>query len=115
MAIHHILERFSRPGPASQPAAREPQDARIRIKGGYEPDTIFARAGRPLRLTFYREETASCSERVVFPAFGRSAMLPPFQEVTLELLPEEAGEYEFTCGMGMLRGRLIVRPPASRD
>ena len=35
-------------------------------------------------------------------------MLPPFQEVTLELVPEHAGDYEFTCQFGMLRGRLVV-------
>jgi len=115
MTIHQIFERLSRPGAAAQRAGSDLQEARVRIKGGYEPDTIFASAGRPLRLTFYREETASCSERVVFPAFGKSATLPPFQEVTLELLPEQAGEYEFTCGMGMLRGRLVVRPAVSGD
>ncbi|MEP7224527.1 MAG: hypothetical protein ABI783_06190, partial [Actinomycetota bacterium] len=45
---------------------------------------------------------------VVFPAFGKSAMLPPFEDVALELMPEQAGEYEFTCQLGMLRGRLVV-------
>jgi plastocyanin domain-containing protein len=81
---------------------------RIRVRGGYQPDTVYGRVGEPLRLTFRREETAACSERVVFPAFGKSAMLPPHQEVTIELKPERAGEFEFTCQMGMLHGRLIV-------
>jgi len=80
----------------------------VRVRGGYWPSVVFARAGRPLRLIFRREETAPCSERVVFPAFGKSAMLPPYEDVTVELLPKEPGEYEFTCQMGMLRGRLIV-------
>ena len=35
-------------------------------------------------------------------------MLPPFEDVALELVPERAGEYEFTCQLGMLRGRLVV-------
>ena len=115
MTLHQIFDRFSRPRSALQLAGSEVREVRIRVKGGYEPDTIVATAGRPLRLTFFREETASCSERVVFPAFGKSAMLPPFQEVTLELLPEQAGEYEFSCEMGMLRGRLLVRPGDSGD
>ena len=80
----------------------------IRVRGGYSPDTVYGRVGEPLRLTFRREETATCSERVVFPDFGKSAMLPPYQDVTVELQPERAGEYEFTCQMGMLHGRLIV-------
>jgi plastocyanin domain-containing protein len=81
---------------------------RIRVRGGYQPDTVYARAGEPVRLTFRREETAACSERVVFADFGKSAMLPPHQDVTIELRPERAGEYEFTCELGMLHGRLIV-------
>ena len=81
---------------------------RIRVRGGYQPDTVYGRVGEPLRLTFRREETAACSERVVFPAFGKSAMLPPHQDVTIELEPDRAGIYEFTCQMGMLHGRLIV-------
>ena len=86
-------------------------DAWIRVAGGYHPDTIVAQAGQPLRITFHREDESPCSERVVFPDFDVAATLPQHQEVTVELLPEDAGEYGFECGMGMLRGRLIVAPP----
>lgn len=81
---------------------------RIRVRGGYRPDTVYGRTGEAVILTFRREETAACSERVVFPALGKSAMLPPYQDVTVELCPERPGEYEFTCELGMLHGRLIV-------
>ena len=80
----------------------------IRVHGGYSPDTIHGRVGERVRLVFRREETAPCSERVVFPDFGKSAMLPPYQDVTVELDPQEPGEFEFTCQMGMLHGRLVV-------
>ena len=89
----------------------QPPATRIRVRGGYHPDTIHARAGEPLRLIFRREETAACSERVVFPDFGKSAMLPAYQDVTIELTPEQPGAYEFTCAMDMLHGRLIVEEP----
>jgi len=40
------------------------QEAMILVKGGYTPDTIIVRSGRPVRLTFRREETASdCASR----------------------------------------------------
>ena len=84
---------------------------RIRVQGGYQPNTIHTEAGVPLRLLFRREETSSCSEQVVFPAFGKSAMLPTGETVAVDLLPEAPGEYEFTCAMGMLHGRLIVEAP----
>ena len=87
---------------------RRATTVRVTVKGGYQPSVVYGRVGEPLRIVFSREETASCSEHVVFPDFGRSAMLPPFEDVSLELVPEHAGEYEFTCQLGMLRGRLVV-------
>ena len=87
---------------------RGARTVRVRVRGGYQPSVLRGRVGEPLRIVFAREETAACSEHVVFPAFGKSAMLPPFEETTLELVPERAGEYEFTCQLGILRGRLVV-------
>lgn len=90
-------------------AARSRSDIRlVRVRGGYRPEVIHARAGQPIRLVFVREETASCSERVVFPAFGKSAMLPYGEHVLVELPPSPPGAYEFTCAMKMLRGTLLV-------
>lgn len=84
------------------------QEAMILVKGGYTPDAIVVRAGKPVRLNFRREETASCSDRVIFSDFGKSVELPTGQDVVVELLPREPGEYAFSCPMGMFRGRLIV-------
>jgi plastocyanin domain-containing protein len=91
-----------------EPAGRV---VRIRVRGGYIPDTIHAETGVPLRLLFKREETSSCSEQVVFPGFGKSALLPTGEQVAVDLLPDAPGEYEFTCAMKMLHGRLIVEDP----
>ena len=51
------------------------QEAMILVKGGYTPDTIIVHAGRPVRLNFRREETASCSDKVIFADFEKSAEL----------------------------------------
>ncbi|MGQ0814367.1 MAG: cupredoxin domain-containing protein [Gemmatimonadota bacterium] len=34
--------------------------------------------------------------------------LPPHEKTTIEVRPEKPGTYEFTCGMSMLRGRLVA-------
>lgn len=80
----------------------------VHVRGGFTPDVVHARAGEPIRLTFLREEAASCSERVVFPAFGKSRMLPFGVPIVVELPPCDPGVYEFTCAMNMLQGRLVV-------
>lgn len=84
------------------------QEAMVLVKGGYTPDVIVVQHGRPVRLHFRREETAACSEMVVFADFAKSAKLPEGETVAIEFLPEKSGEYEFTCQMGMLRGKLVV-------
>ncbi|MDT5269613.1 MAG: hypothetical protein QOH49_1799 [Acidobacteriota bacterium] len=67
-----------------------------------------AKAGRPLRLNFTRREASLCGEEVVLPEFGRRAHLPENTTVGIEITPPKAGEYEFTCGMNMYKGKLIV-------
>ena len=81
---------------------------RLRVKGSYEPDELHLEAGQPTRLLVRREETAPCSERIVFPSFGLSFDLPAYTEVALDLPPAEPGEYRFCCEMDMLEGRLVV-------
>lgn len=84
------------------------QEAMILVKGGYTPDVIVVKHGKPVRLMFRREETVSCSDTVVFGDFNKSAKLPTGETVPVELLPEKPGVYEFGCAMGMFRGKLIV-------
>jgi len=84
------------------------QEALIVVKGGYTPDVLVVKAGQPVRLNFNRQETASCSEMVLFPDFNKSAKLPEGETVPIEFTPEQPGEYDFQCQMGMLHGKLIV-------
>ena len=41
--------------------------------------------------------------------FNKKATLTPFKTVSVELEIDKPGEYGFQCGMGMLKGKLIVR------
>lgn len=86
------------------------QEVNITVKGGYSPDVIVVRRGLPVRLNFYRDETNSCSEQVIFGDFGIARNLPPFRTTSIEFTPDREGEFTFTCGMNMLRGRLVVQP-----
>ena len=43
------------------------------------------------------------------PDFGRTAELPTGEVVPVEFLPQEPGEFEFSCQMGMFRGKVIVQ------
>jgi plastocyanin domain-containing protein len=84
------------------------QEVDILVQGGYSPAIVQARRGQPLRLRFNRQETAACSDVVVFPDFGVRRDLPAFRTTIVELLPDRNGEFTFVCGMNMLRGTLVV-------
>lgn len=85
-----------------------PQEVAVRVDGGNSPAAVQVSAGRPVRLSFERADASPCSEEVVLPDFGIRRFLPTGKVTAIDFTPERAGTYEFTCGMGMLRGRLIV-------
>ena len=93
---------------AAGPGAGGIQEVDVTFKGGYQPASIVVKAGRPLRLNFTRRESTPCGEEVVLPEFGRRAHLPENRTVAVEVTPTKPGEYEFTCGMNMYKGKLIV-------
>lgn len=85
------------------------QQVDITVKGGYSPNVIEVEHGRPVQLNFYRDEENTCSEELLLPDFSIRRDLPAFKTTVVELLPQQAGKFDFTCGMGMLRGSLIVK------
>ncbi|WP_242344354.1 cupredoxin domain-containing protein [Anaeromyxobacter terrae] len=93
---------------AAKVGATGVQQAVIRVEGGYSPARVRLRAGQPARLVFDRREDSSCSEEVVIPDLGIRRFLPAHQRTGVDLPAQRAGTYEFTCGMGMLRGSLVV-------
>ncbi len=86
-----------------------PQEIRVLVKGGYEPDTIPVEAGRPVRLLFYRDETEECSSRVIFDGLGIDRDLPEFETTVVEFTPKQAGDYPFHCGLSVMHGRVVAQ------
>lgn len=84
------------------------QTVRIKVLGGYEPQSVRVKRGRPVHLVFDRQETSPCSEEVVLADFGVRKFLPAHQETTVELTPDRVGTFDITCGMSMLHGSLVV-------
>lgn len=109
-AIAAELWYFLLPGDSASAAAKGGvQEVPVTVKGGYTPDTIVVRAGKPVRLRFYRDETADGSEEVVFETLGIRCKLPPFQTTMVEFTPEGPGEHPFG-GKAPLRGLVVVEP-----
>ncbi len=89
------------------------QSIEIIVKGGYSPDTVQATVGVPLHITFDRQESGSCTEKVIIPAFRIAADLPANRRTTIFFTPDTPGIHEFACGMNMVHGKLIINPAGS--
>lgn len=82
----------------------------ILVKDGvYQPSVIEVPSGQPLTLRFLRQDATPCAEKVLFGDLGISADLPLGRPRTVKVAPLSAGMHEFSCQMGMYRGRLIAR------
>ena len=80
----------------------------IIVEGGYSPDVISIRKGKTTKLNFLRKDPSSCLEEVVLGDFKVRKQLPLNQKVTIELTPQQAGEFKYSCGMNMYHGKIIV-------
>jgi len=90
-------------------ATTDNQPIRIEVgASGYTPKTIGVTVGQKVSLEFHRADGDNCGEKLVFPDLGIERDLPVGEKVVVEVNPEKSGEFKFTCGMDMFRGKLIV-------
>ena len=90
--------------------SRTSQSVRVNLtESGYRPSSFRLRKGVPARVTFVRRTDATCGQEIVLPAYGIRRDLPLNQPVTIAFTPRKTGTFNFTCGMDMLRGKIIVR------
>jgi len=99
---------FAERSVAAATARGATQEVEIQVRGGYDPGIVRLKRGLATRLVFDRQETSSCSEEIVIPAFGIRKFLPAFKKTPVEFTPKESGTFEITCGMSMLHGKLVV-------
>ena len=45
---------------------------------------------------------------LVFGDFAIARDLPAFKTTSIQFTPDKAGEFTFTCGMNMMRGKIVV-------
>jgi len=80
----------------------------IVVDGGYNPETIQVPFGKPTQINFTRKDSSSCLEEVVLGDFKIRKYLPLNETVTVSLTPKKKGTFQFSCGMGMFHGKLII-------
>lgn len=90
-----------------------PSDGRpeleVKVDGtGYHPDTLHAKAGKPVRLMVTRTSDEGCGQQLVVPSLHLKYELPLNQPVAVDVSMPPSGALAFTCGMDMYKGSIVA-------
>lgn len=80
----------------------------ISVEGGYTPEMISIPKGKTTKLIFTRKDPNSCLEEVVLADFKIKKFLPLNESITVEITPQQTGEYTYSCSMNMFHGKIVV-------
>ena len=75
---------------------------------GFTPAEVQANVGQPVTLVFTRITDETCGTEVVVPSHDIELPLPLNEAVEITLVPDEAGVIDYSCGMEMLLGKIVV-------
>jgi sulfite exporter TauE/SafE len=74
----------------------------------YDPKTLNAPAGHPIKLKMVTQNTRSCSLEFTIPELKIQARLPVTGEVMLDIPAQPKGKVmRFSCSMGMYTGQIV--------
>lgn len=79
------------------------------VEGGYSPAIISIPYKKLTKINFIRKDANDCLEEVVLGDFKIRKKLPLNEKVTIELTPQQKGEFTYSCGMNMYHGKILVR------
>jgi hypothetical protein len=77
------------------------------ISGGYSPNQFTIRKGIPVKWIINGKNVFGCQGYFVVPTLNVSQALNEGENI-IEFTPKETGVINFSCGMGMYRGRIQV-------
>ncbi|GAP00329.1 cupredoxin domain-containing protein [Fructobacillus ficulneus] len=81
----------------------------ITVDGQYQPNVVEFNQGEVANLTFKRVSDRGCLGAVQSHDLAFSADLPLNEAVTFEIPTDQSGEFEFACGMDMVKGKIVIK------
>ena len=94
----------------ANPEDRQTSPRRVAIqvtRDGYDPDMVKAKPNEEVILAFTRVDDADCGQYVKVED-GKETELPLNEPVDIPIIMPESGEVTFVCGMGVMKGVVLV-------
>jgi sulfite exporter TauE/SafE len=101
--------------PTQDVAADDKQIVVMRIDGfDYIPNQFTVKQGVPVEWRIDASEAAACGRFLLAPGLGIRKVLSDRSTTMISFIPQQAGEFGFNCGMGMMTpgSKFIVVPNA---
>ena len=89
------------------------QEIRMDVtRQGWEPDTFVLKKDVPVRWIINGREINGCNNAIQVPKYGLQFSVKQGEQV-IEFTPNEEGTVQWSCWMGMIPGRFIVKDDIS--
>ncbi|MDO4856191.1 MAG: cupredoxin domain-containing protein [Limosilactobacillus gorillae] len=85
------------------------QVATVVVNGGYTPSTVVLKKGVAGSVKFEMNDSTACLSHVVFEQLGQNLDLTKQKTTTVTIPTDQAGEFNYACGMDMFHGKVIVK------
>ena len=97
-------------------ATADKQIVVMRIEGySYIPNRFTVKQGIPVEWRIDASDAAGCGRFLLAPGLGIRKVLSDRSTTTISFVPQQAGEFAFNCGMGMMtRGSKFTVVPNAR-
>jgi sulfite exporter TauE/SafE len=88
---------------ATQDKQQDKQIVAMRIDGfNYVPNRFTVKQGVPVEWRIDASEAAACGRFLLAPGLGIRKLLSDRNTTMISFIPQQAGEFGFNCGMGMM-------------
>jgi uncharacterized protein len=74
---------------------------------GFEPSVLAVKQGTPVKWVINGVNVTGCTSTIIVPSFNISKNLKLGENI-VQFTPQSKGVINFSCGMGMVRGKFIV-------
>lgn len=92
----------------NQPASQSEQIVTMNVTAnGFEPNVFNIKQGIPVRWVINGVNVTGCTSTIIVPSHNISKSLKTGENI-VEFTPQSKSVINFSCGMGMVRGKFIV-------
>ena len=76
---------------------------------GFNPNKLEVKKGRPVKWIIYGDSVSGCTNEIIIKSLGVRAKINSGENIVRFNAPDEAGILNFSCWMGMVRGKFIIK------